>query len=55
LDGGTARRIVHREALTDTVSRLLTDFTDGFQSPGFNVRDPLVEEVIGHIFATGGG
>lgn len=49
IEGCTASLIVRREALTQTVSRLLTDF----KVQDLTVSDPPVEEVIGRVFATG--
>lgn len=49
LEGCTASLIVRRDALTQTVSRLLTDLN----IQDLTVSDPPVEEVIGRVFAAG--
>lgn len=49
LEGCTASLIVRRDALTQTVSRLLTDL----DIQDLTVSDPPVEEVIGRVFAAG--
>lgn len=49
LEGCTASLIVRRDALTQTVSRLLTDL----DIRDLTVSDPPVEEVIGRVFAAG--
>lgn len=49
LEGCTARLIVRREDLTQTVARLLTDLV----VQDLTVTDPPVEEVIGRVFQTG--
>ncbi|MFQ4139326.1 ATP-binding cassette domain-containing protein [Nodosilinea sp. PGN35] len=49
LEGCTARLIVHRDALTQTVSQLLGDL----DVQDLTVSDPPVEEVIGRVFAAG--
>ena len=49
LEGCTARLIVRREALTQTVSQLLGDL----DVQDLTVSDPPVEEVIGRVFAAG--
>ncbi|MEO1068054.1 MAG: hypothetical protein AAFW95_02905, partial [Cyanobacteria bacterium J06638_6] len=49
LRGCTARLIVRREALTQTVSQLLEDL----DVQDLTVSDPPVEEVIGRVFEAG--
>ena len=49
LEGCTASLIVQRDALTKTVSQLLTDLN----IRDLTVSDPPVEEVIGRVFETG--
>jgi ABC-2 type transport system ATP-binding protein len=49
LEGCTARLIVRRERLTQTVSQLLSDL----DVQDLTVSDPPVEEVIGRVFAAG--
>jgi ABC-2 type transport system ATP-binding protein len=49
LEGCTARLIVRREALTQTVSQLLGDL----DVQDLTVSDPPVEEVIGRVFEAG--
>ncbi len=49
LEGCTARLIVRREALTQTVGQLLGDL----DVQDLTVSDPPVEEVIGRVFAAG--
>lgn len=49
LDGCTASLIVHREALTTTVNRLLTNL----DIQDLTVTDPPIEEVIGRVFQAG--
>lgn len=49
LEGCTARLIVRREALTQTVGRLLSEL----DVQDLTVSDPPVEEVIGRVFAAG--
>ncbi len=49
LEGCTASLIVRRDQLTQTVSRLLTDF----DIRDLTVSDPPVEEVIGRVFQAG--
>ncbi len=49
LEGCTARLIVRREDLTQSVSRLLGDL----QVQDLTVSDPPVEEVIGRVFEAG--
>ncbi len=49
VDGCTARLIVRRDALTQTVSRILSDL----DVQDLTVSDPPVEEVIGRVFQAG--
>jgi ABC-2 type transport system ATP-binding protein len=49
LEGCTARLIVRREVLTQTVGQLLSDL----EVQDLTVSDPPVEEVIGRVFAAG--
>jgi ABC-2 type transport system ATP-binding protein len=49
VEGCTARLIVRREALTQTISRLLGDL----DVQDLTVSDPPVEEVIGRVFQAG--
>lgn len=49
LEGCTASLIVRRDDLTQTVSRLLTDFP----IQDLTVTDPPIEEVIGRVFQAG--
>lgn len=49
LEGCTASLIVRRDALTKTVSQMLTDL----DIRDLTVSDPPVEEVIGRVFAAG--
>ncbi|NEQ25140.1 MAG: ATP-binding cassette domain-containing protein, partial [Microcoleus sp. SIO2G3] len=49
IEGCVVRFIVHREALTQTISRLLADL----KVLDMTVTDPPVEEVIGRVFAAG--
>ncbi len=49
VDGCTARLIVRRDALTQTVGRILSDL----DVQDLTVSDPPVEEVIGRVFQAG--
>lgn len=49
LDGQSARLLVERDALTQTVGRLLADL----EVKDLSVSDPPIEEVIGQVFQAG--
>ncbi len=49
INGCQVRLIVHRESLTQVLSKLLTDFT----ILDLTVSDPPIEEIIGRVFQSG--